>query len=246
MGLKINWKDLSILAPILLGVLGRDKKLGGVIRFAQANPNIVNIVEQLGNQIIHAHDKHEEQVATGAFSPQPPPPPPTPVGGHDAPPDPWLGLPPIVALEAKLYFVEKKGSGGQLEDKDHFDEIRTGRGNGHLGDRYHFDVTPVDATGARLQPGDPRMNYLPPNLANDRGAPVTSEWECDGVMRNDSVGLSSEYDDYGCTPVLRPFPTTDGGNLDPAQQHQLTFWAWVKLPDGSRIESNKVGPINLS
>lgn len=160
----------------------------------------------------------------------------------------------IVGLHAKLFYVQidphRVGQGVLVEDKDRARRIKRGEDALGWGDRIHYDLTPIMSDGRPLQPGDPENDAL---LLDDKGHSIMAyRWTWDGEENSypsgeqpSPVTLSSEYDDHGCTPVLRP-------NKDSEDQarHELTFQAFLPikhpaLPGGGDAPNQELLPSNV-
>lgn len=110
----------------------------------------------------------------------------------------------VAALRAKWYFIEIPKDAAESEgdipnknmkiaSKSEFDAFVSGANAIPRRSRLHVDITPVDQFGVDFQPGD-EANKL---LLRPDGYPAFAH------RLSGPVFLTNEYDDFGCTPVLK-------------------------------------------
>lgn len=149
------------------------------------------------------------------------------------------------SLNSALFLVEKKnnprkaGGGRFIADKETFEEIKAKTSPARRGDRLHINTTPKDGVGV-FQPGGPENRSLLMD-PNDPTGPLGKS-RIEHVLTG-GAELTSEYDDYGCTPVLLipwekepgvPFP------IDTGEDWKVTYQAIYRGPNGETVEGNVV------
>lgn len=195
-------------------------------------------------------------------SPLPPPTEPPPSPGLP-PKDSAPGTPPSTpapggvriptGLRSAWFLIERKnrpgeyGGGRHILGKDDFDAITNGDGWARLGDRLHVNTTPYDAQGD-FQPDNPDGRSDNRGLLVDPNDPAGENGKSRIVHHIFGNGeLTSEYDDYGCTPVvLIPWEDGDGPiKNDTDVVSEVSYQAEYRGPNGERVMGNRIGPIRI-
>jgi hypothetical protein len=217
----MGWKDVFKT----VGKLLIEKKLG-----EGENAAIATVV--LGAILEKIHSKKDNPVVQVQPGPTPIPQPAGPPLPHPevtpAQP-PGHVYPEPDALEAHILAAEhwaRGPHGGGLYGIGALQALRSGEGPAQPGDRIHMDVTP-SARGVKFAPGGPENAVLlRPGIPEQEAAIM--HHRIDG-----SCDLESEYDDGGCTPVLRVHRDFTG-------EETVTYQAEFTRKDGTVVRSNEV------
>lgn len=139
----------------------------------------------------------------------------------------------VVNLDVQLFYVERDKKrvvhdGEELFNKDEAEAVRRGKGNVGWGDRVHLNITPIDQNGDKFEPGDEANKQL---LRAD-GYPAFEHVISFDGGDSGPVGLSSEYDDFGCTPVLKA-----SRDAQDAAGHKVSYICRFVTPAGNLIAS---------
>lgn len=172
---------------------------------------------------------------------------PAPGGSTGTPPDPGSPATPTpvppqgtrripTSLHSEMTLVETKrrpreAGGGRdshgetIGDHETFKEIKAGTTPTRRGARVHIDTTPSDRFGKFKPGGDENLSL-----------------RIRHVLTGDAE-LTSEYDDFGCTPViLIPWEQAPGVPypIDTGKRWEVTYQAIQQNPDGTETEGNVV------
>jgi len=230
--------DLSRVIPAVGASVGIED-IGKAIEFYKKNRGTIDAVIRFFKGLFGGGKKE-----VPAPVPQPAPQPSEDVDESEpAPtPAPGTGL-KVVGLKAKWFFIERKNTPGQqgggrhILDKSAFDSIVAGSEYARLGDRLHVNITPYDQHGRDFVPGGDENRLL---LNNPSGEDDTPNHRIKHEIRGNGE-LTSEYDDYGCTPViLVPWV---GEQIDSDKESSVSYVAKFYGPDGRVIESAELPAI---
>ncbi len=186
--------DLKDLIPAIGSQVGIND-IGAAITFYKKHRGVIAAI--LGLFGIGKKDD-VPTVPTPVPAPVPEPGTPTPV-----PPQPERRR--VAKLRAKYTLIERKnrpgepGGGRHILSKPEFDSIVAGNDYLRLGDRVHIDITPEDDKGVAFQPGGEENRLL---LKHENDDPNWTPNHRINQRIEGEADLTSEYDDYGCTPVL--------------------------------------------
>jgi hypothetical protein len=189
----------------------------------------------------------------GKPSPLPVPEQPSPLPVPTPKPVPSAPVPPqdrrVGSLRVKYFFIERKnqpgkfGGGRHILSKPEFDGIVSGGDYLRLGDRVHVDITPVDQFGQPFMPGGEENRSL---LYDPSGPVDTHNFRMKhNIISGGAVAgeLTSEYDDYGCTPVIL-VPWEGGPAIDSDAEATLAYQPVFDGPDG-RISGPTLPTLNI-
>jgi hypothetical protein len=184
----------------LFPAVGMSVGLDDITKIANVYRQNKGIFDALFGWLKQVFVKSDERKDNGASQPVVVP---APVLPPPAPPKPEARA--VRSLKVKWYFIEIPKESAHAEEgdipnknmkiatKQQFDRYVAGKDALPRRSRLHIDITPVDQYGKEFEPGDEANKVL---LRGD-GYPA---------MRHIITGpvvLTNEYDDYGCTPVLK-------------------------------------------
>lgn len=248
----VDFAQIGGLAGLLpVGSQPRSSLGGDILRTVASDPNtlqmilgfIFGLISQLAAKKPSAPPVTPVEPAPPVVTEPAPPPPPPPV---------QVGQRKIATARAKWFFFEEMTRKGtdttfgerKISPKSRFDDILGGAELG-LGARLHIDVTPFDQSGLAFQSGDPDSARL--LLTDASRGPVEGnnriqhhllidgrDYESGDVNTGvnwdgqDVAGLSSEYDDMACTPVL-----TIAQDLPLSVERKIAYYAVIFPADGS-------------
>lgn len=225
---------------------------GNVLTTVLNNPQLLGLIlglfQSLGGLFKKKPKPTEVPTEPITVAPVPVPTPPTPA--------PVTSTDKITALKSKWYFFERTEHGSQVLNKGTYDDIIAGNQFLTRGDRLHVDITPLigsqvmgpessrkdelllqDPSKGDVE-GNHRFIYVAVvNGKEYRSGDVAPGENWDG---QDVVFLTSEYDDYGCTPVL-----TVNRDLGLNAEYSVSFYAIYKDKDGREVTSNKLPTVRV-
>jgi len=231
-------KDLKDVIPAIGAGVGIED-IGKAVEFFKKNRGVIGAILALFGI---------GKPKTPAPAPTTPAPAPTaPTSGSTTVPTPQEPAERRVAsLRAKWFLIERKNTPGQqgggrhIIAKGEFDAITSGADPARLGDRLHVDVTPIDQFGQAFQPGGEENKALLVDPQDREGELGKSRIE--HVIEGNGE-LTSEYDDFGCTPVI--LVPWEGGRVDSDEESSVTYRAIYRGPNGERVESNTLPTIRI-
>lgn len=253
----IDFADIGSVVGGLsgLGALVPDDKskdtisLGSILKMVLNNPQILGVILGLFQGLGGLFKKKAQDPTTPVIpvpiTPVPVPVPPTAPSGSK-----------ITSLRDKIYFFERTMGGSKVLNKQTYDNLLAGNEFLTRGDRIHLDVTPMlgnifmgpeSSLKDKLllqdpSKGDVEGNHRIVHVAIVDGHEFRSgdpepENNWDG---QDVVFLTSEYDDYGCTPVM-----TVNRDLELGSEHTVSYYAEYVSPDGNKVTGNKTPQVTV-
>jgi hypothetical protein len=205
------------------------------------------------SKIFNLYRKHKSKVETvieilgglfgkddGPVAPSVPvitaPPAPPEVPTAPAPPAPPAvpGIPVAAArvissLRMRFFFIERNH---KPIPKPDFDKVMEGQDPLDDGDRIHIDITPYDQFGNEVRPGSPELGQL-------LNADGSNRMQYD--LSGDTGEITNEYDDYGCTPVLKVPRGLELG----VEKSIGPFSAWFTRADGPVVAANPLPALRV-
>jgi hypothetical protein len=226
---------------------------GNVLKAVLGNPQLLSIVLGLFSSLGGLFKKKAQNPTIPVDVPPVHIDPPPVVTPAPVTPAPSTNQGEITSLREKYYFFERTEHGSQVLNKGTYDAILAGDEYLTRGDRIHLDITPfignsplTPESGRKdeLLLNDPTKGDVEQNHLFDYVAVVDGhEYHSGDVVPGQSwdgqdvVFLTSEYDDYGCTPVA-----TVNRDLDLGREHTVSFYT-IYDKNGKRVTGNKTPQI---
>lgn len=232
--------DFAEIGPVVQAAMG-NIDIGSAIRIYTQNKGIFDAI---WNFIKGLKGKPKPETPPEVIT-IPVPPPPVPVTPPTAEPS---GDPIVSALRSKWYFIERKTGAdygnpkiaGKPIPKPEFNDTVAGGNPVTNRDRLHIDTTPHDENGNAMDPDTPGLEQLG---SKNENSTVEHHVIWDGVdvgeTGNDNVDVTSEYDDYGQTPVLKLHDIPRG------EEHTLSYYARVVTTRGKTLKSNQLPTLRV-
>lgn len=200
MSIKFDWR---YILPIIGTVISKTKTTKDDEILAQAvklHDQYGGIIDPLIADLIGSLKKHQDSggkipLPTTITVPKPP-------AGVTIGPNPTASLnptsmPAIVGIQSAgdaKSCVRYISNGGDVMDKGSFDAVLAGVDAIGAKTKVHYNVSPVDAAGGEVKPGDPRLKGFYVD-AWVEGASV------DQFGQPDNLAQTGDEEDHGCTPV---------------------------------------------
>lgn len=209
------------------------------------------IKDALVGLVKHKKDQDKVKETAPVDETEEPTKPATKVKPNEAPPVVSLEDYEVDSLKVEWMAIEtpkgsKPNTGQRLYNKSEFDKAVAGSDPVRHGSRLHINITPVDRHGRPFQPGEERNKLLLQNPNSPNAGPLDAgNFLLQTLVDSPSdIGITSDYDDYGCTPTLKVERWSEGQFND--QSWVTAQVRYVRPRDGKVIVSGWLPKIRIA